>query len=149
MITIKKVAPAPVRTFNINNFTSFRTELKTPVSVLPLPETSASQAEALKIEGNILQFVINWVVRDNDTPVVEDATIDTAMEIYDFLIDTFQNKGSLYAYEISVSGSVFVQDLGGVVVDVALPVAQKTPLTFDASLTFQVANVITVVEVGG
>lgn len=150
-VLLKMTAPS-VYTVRIKNIDSETLKLAMPVSPLPLPEDTATNALLLKMEGNVLTITIQWLVDDlksGQTHVDEltgGSAITTAEQMRNFLISTFENQGLEYKYGFEYEGVTPTFDVEGVVTDISVVKTGSEPVQYRATATFVVGQVDTVTE---
>jgi len=156
----------------INNFTGIDYTLDTTTDAMPLPQANDEGNILTKTQGNSMRISISWVMHDEDETVVltnnvvddqwtvsigadlEDlvetngnrkypnGTVKTPDEQARFLLEDFQNSGVEFRYAIVVGDTKINKQ--GVIERVSIKKTGSTPVTYQASLTFLVGNVVTV-----
>lgn len=151
-IIVKMLAPS-VYTFHIKNRDDFMLDLDMPAAVMDMPEKSKSEAIATKLTGNNMKIDIPFLLKDYTGEVatlVDELTggnaILTPMQQVIFLIDTFESKGINYRYRLSIDGASPAFQYDGVVTKISIRQPKGGASNFTCILTFQVANVITVIN---
>ena len=159
--------------FFINNFTSVDYNLDSVTDSMPLPQANDELNVLTKTAGNSLRISVSWILTDESATVVlgnsvnDDAysgstaaslsdlteangstlkypngTVKTADEQARFLIEDFQNAGVEFRYVIVVGDTKI--DKQGVIERLQLRKSGQAPVTYQASLTFLVGDVVTV-----
>ena len=173
VIEIRGVNPQYNRyRYFIKNLMSLDYQLDSSVDAMPLPQANDERNVLTKTSGNSLRITIGWVVRDEpetmvlSNTVLDDAiggstgseinelletdesqkypsgTIATADEQVRFLLEDFQNSGVEFRYAIIV-GDTNITKMGAVE-RMSFRKSGSTPVTYQASLTFLVGDVVTV-----
>ena len=159
--------------FYIKNFTSLEYALESAVDSMPLPQANDELNVLTKTAGNAMRITIAWVLRDEEVSMVggnsvlDDALggntpaaisdlkeadgstakyptgdIKTADEQARFLLEDFQNAGVEFRYAI-VIGDTKINKMGAIE-RVNVRKTGQTPVTYQASLTFIVGDVVAV-----
>ena len=156
----------------INNFTGIDYTLDTSTDAMPLPQANDESNILTKTQGNSMRITITWVMATEDETVVltnnvvdDQWTVSTGADIQDlketngdqkypngtiktpdeqarFLLEDFQNSGVEFRYAIVVGDTKINKT--GVIERVSMKKTGSTPVTYQASLTFLVGNVVTV-----
>ena len=157
--------------FFINNFNSIEYNLDTVVDAMPLPQANDELNVLTKTSGNTLRISISWTLVDEDETVVLgnsvlddalsgstpanisdlkeadettqkylDGTVNTADEQARFLLEDFQNAGIEFRYAIIVGDTKL--DKQGVIERIQMRKTGQAPVTYQASLTFLVGDVV-------
>ena len=146
--------------------------LDTSTDAMPLPQANDESNILTKTQGNSMRITINWVMADEDDTVVltnnvvddqwtasvgadlsdlketngdlkyPNGTVKTPDEQARFLLEDFQNSGVEFRYAIVVGDTKINKT--GVIERVSMKKTGSTPVTYKASLTFLVGNVVTV-----
>jgi len=159
--------------YYIKNIMSLEYALETTTDAMPLPQANDELNVLTKTSGNTMRITIGWVLRDEDTSMVAgnsitddafsgstaaaisdlkeadgstqkypDGSISTADEQARFLLEDFQNAGVEFRYAIVV-GDTNIQKMG-TIERVNLRKTGQTPVTYQASITFLVGDVVAV-----
>ena len=157
--------------FFINNFNSIEYNLDTVVDAMPLPQANDELNVLTKTSGNTLRISISWTLVDEDETVVLgnsvlddalsgstpanisdlkeadgttqkylDGTVNAADEQARFLLEDFQNAGTEFRYAIIVGDTKL--DKQGVIERIQMRKTGQAPVTYQASLTFLVGDVV-------
>jgi len=157
--------------FFINNFTSIEYNLDTVVDAMPLPQANDELNVLTKTSGNTLRITVSWIITDEDDTVVLgnsvlddalsgntpaqiadlkesdlttqkylDGTVNSADEQARFLLEDFQNAGIEFRYAIIVGDTKL--DKQGVIERIQMRKTGQAPVTYQASLTFLVGDVV-------
>ena len=156
----------------INNFTGIDYTLDTATDAMPLPQANDEGNILTKTQGNSMRITITWVMATEDETVVlsnnvvdDQWTVSTGADLSDlketngdlkypngtvktpdeqarFLLEDFQNSGVEFRYAIVVGDTKINKT--GVIERVSMKKTGSTPVTYQASLTFLVGNVVTV-----
>ena len=159
--------------FYIKNLMSLEYALETAVDSMPLPQANDELNVLTKTSGNALRINVSWVLRDEETSMVvgnsvEDdvfsgstaaaisdlketdgstlkypnGTVATADEQARFLLEDFQNAGVDFRYAI-VIGDTNINKMGAIE-RISIRKTGQTPITYQASITFIVGDVVAV-----
>jgi len=157
--------------FFINNFTSIEYNLDTVVDAMPLPPANDELNVLTKTSANTLRITVSWIITDEDDTVVLgnsvlddalsgntpaqisdlkeadlttqkylDGTVNSADEQARFLLEDFQNAGIEFRYAIIVGDTKL--DKQGVIERIQMRKTGQAPVTYQASLTFLVGDVV-------
>lgn len=159
--------------FFIKNLMSLEYQLDTTTDSMPLPQANDELNVLTKTSGNAMRITVGWILRDepesmvSPNTVLDDAaggstgaqisalteadgstlkypagTVATADEQARFLLEDFQNAGVEFRYAIIV-GDTNITKMGAVE-RMNLRKTGATPVTYQASLTFLVGDVVAV-----
>ena len=140
-IIIKMTSPS-VKIFHIKNLGSLDISTDIPAMIYALPESTEQAAIGVKVEGNLTTINVSWTLVDEDSTVVDGASITTADQQMGYLINDFQPLGSQYAYQLQLldsNGSSFFTK-NGIITKVNVSKSGNSPVTYDATVMFSVAT---------
>lgn len=147
-ILLKQLVPT-VLTYHAKNLIIFDIVLDMPSTTFALPESDETQAQVIKIEGNIMTITFSWKLLGEEGvtgTLVDELTggsaVETPEEQRDFLLKTFQSKGIDFKYEFELSGVTPVFKKQGLVTKVIVRKSGDDPVQYTATITFTVGNVI-------
>ena len=146
---LRRINGSPPFDYEMRNVVAYSPDLQIPVLKFALPESDASKAELIKMEGNLHTMQVSWkIIDEEDSPFANTHTnVTTALEQVLVLEDLLASDGLKDAYQLTVhadSGLKYVRN--GKVSKFVAPQNVQSPLTFDASITFDRGNVITIVQ---
>ena len=161
--------------FFINNFTSIEYNLDQVTDAMPLPQANDELNVLTKTAGNSMRISVSWIIADeDDTVVLGNSVLDDALsgstpaQISDlveadevtqkyldgkvnsaddqvrFLLEDFQNAGVEFRYAI-ILGDTNI-DKQGVIERMQIRKTGATPVTYQASITFLVGDVVAVTQ---
>lgn len=149
-IIVKMLNPS-VYTFHIKNRETFNVDLDMPVAVIDMPENSKAKAVATKLTGNVMKITVIFLLKDytGDVPTLVDeltggSAILTIDQQINFLLNTFENRGLDYRYRLSISDTNPPFSYDGVVDKISIDQSEETAHNYRCTITFTVADVITV-----
>jgi len=134
--------PFPVFTYHIENLQSFSVDLDTPVCVIRLPEQGSDRTFVIKTQGNAVTMNLSWTLASIDTntmcTVVDEldgfccrpGPVQTVCEQLDFVINTMENTGLDFEWDLYVGEDDFNGGDGGTVT----PGCGRTPITVGQSV---------------
>ncbi len=134
--------PFPVFTYHIQNLQSFSIDLDTPVCVIRLPEQSSDNTFVIKTQGNAVTMNLSWTLATIDTntmcTVVDEldgfccrpGPVQTVCEQLDFIINTMENTGLDYEWDLYVGDT----DFNGTAMCIT-PGCMNTPISVGQSVT--------------
>ncbi len=140
-IIIKMTQPF-TKIFHIRNLGSLDIAQDLPAMIYALPESNDQAAIGVKVEGNLTTINLSWTLVDEDSTVVDGASITTADQQMNYLTDDFQPKGSEYTYQFQLldnGGSIFYTK-NGILTKVNISKSGDTPVTYNATVVFSVAT---------
>jgi|TARA_R110000851_G_scaffold126224_2_gene257514 hypothetical protein len=140
-IIIKMTQPN-TKTYRIKNLGSLDIMQDLPAMIYALPESNDQAAIGIKVEGNLTTINVSWTLVDEAATVVDGASILTADQQMNFLMDDFQPLGSTFAYQLQLldnNGSVFFTK-NGIITKLNVSKSGSTPVTYNASVLFSVAT---------
>ena len=146
---LERTSGSPIFEYEMRNVISYSPDLQIPVLTFALPESDASKAELIKMDGNTHSMQVSWKIIDEETsPFKKGPTsIKSALEQVLWLEDLLAVDGLKHAYKLTVradSGTNYVRE--GKVSKFVSPQTIQSPLTFDANITFDRGNIITIVQ---
>ena len=140
-IIIKMTQPF-TKIFHIRNLGSLDIAQDLPAMIYALPESNDQAAIGVKVEGNLTIINLSWTLVDEDSTVVDGASITTADQQMGYLINDFQPLGSQYAYQLQLldsNGSSFFTK-NGIITKVNISKSGESPVTYSATVMFSVAT---------
>lgn len=141
-VLLKQVAPT-VLTYHAKNLQILDISLDQPSTPFALPESDETQAQIIKVEGNIMTITFSWILLDFGIDLVDEApSVTTVEEQRDFLLNTFQSKGIDYKFEFELSGVTPVFKKEGLVTKMVVRKTGDDPIQYTATVTFVVGTVI-------
>ena len=146
-IIIKMIQPES-KIFHIKNLGSLDIVQDLPAMIYALPESSDDDAIGVKVEGNLTTINVTWTLVDEDSTVVDGASILTADQQMSFLLNDFQPKGASYAYQLQLldgSGNSFFTK-SGIITKCNILKSGDTPVTYQANVLFSIADMTASVE---
>ena len=139
---ILKMTQPFTKIFHIRNLGSLDIAQDLPAMIYALPESDDQAAIGVKVEGNLTTINVSWTLVDEAATVVDGASILTADQQMNFLMDDFQPLGSTFAYQLQLldnNGSVFFTK-NGIITKLNVSKSGSTPVTYNASVLFSVAT---------
>ena len=146
-VLLKQLAPT-VLTYHAKNLQLFDIVLDMPSTTFALPESDETQAQVIKVEGNIMAITFSWTLlgKEGDGTLVDELTGGSAVEEpeeqRDFLLNTFQSKGIDFKYEFELSGVTPAFKKEGLVTKIVIKKTGDDPVQYLATITFTVGSVI-------
>ena len=147
-ILLKQLAPT-VLTYHAKNLGTFDISLDQPNTAFALPESDETQAQIIKVEGNIMTITFAWILLGEagvTGTLVDELTggsaIETPEEQRDFLLRTFQSKGIDYKFEFELEGVTPAFKKQGLISKVTVRKTGDDPVQYTATITFTVGTVI-------
>ncbi len=146
-VLLKQILPT-VLTYHAKNLQTLDISLDMPSSTFALPESDETQAQIIKVEGNIMTITFSWTLLGEEGigTLVDELTggsaVETSEEQRDFLLNTFQSKGIDFKYEFELQGVTPAFKKQGLVTKVIIRKTGDDPVQYLATITFTVGSVI-------
>jgi len=112
--------PYPSLTYHVRNLQSFSIDLDTPVCIIRLPEEGSNKTFTIKTQGNALTMNLSWTLHENMCLPAVCTLVDefdgfccrlgpvlTVCSQLDFLVNTMENTGLCYEWDLYVGDSDF------------------------------------------
>jgi len=113
-------AAFPNLTYHIRNLNSFSIDLDTPVCIIRLPEEGSNKTFTIKTQGNALTLNLSWTLHESMClpqvcTIVDEldgfcgrpGPVQTVCSQLDFLINTMENTGLCYEWDLYVGDTDF------------------------------------------
>ena len=144
---LKQLAPS-VFTYHAKNLIILDIGLDQPSLPFALPESDETQAQIIKVEGNIMTITFSWILvgEAGSGTLVDELTggnaIETPEQQRDFLLRTFQSKGIDYKFEFELQSTTPAFKKQGLITKTIVRKTGDDPVQYTATVTFVVGTVI-------
>ncbi len=135
-------------TYHIKNLQTFNIDLDTPICIIRLPETGSCCTFVIKTQGNALSMNLSWtlhcersldcmcvpigcctLVDELDGFCCRPGPVQTVCDQLDFLVNTMENRGLDYEWDLYVGDEGYNRDMCGTVLPNITPGTGKTNIT--------------------
>lgn len=150
-IQIRKFASASFTTiayiFHVKSREQFNADLMVPVIVDSMPLESKESAVLTNFQGNTMTLMLEWIIADSDTTVVDGLDIKTAQEQFNFLLNTYEPVGLDDAFfELEIMGVSPQFKKQGIITNLKMNQTKSEPITYRATLLMTVGKSVQAID---
>lgn len=140
--------------YSIPNFETFNIDVRTPISPMPLPEETADENVLVKVEGNTKVISLTWTIVKSDVDLAgggkAGSEVKSVPEQISYISDSLQGSSLQHRFRLKIHYSEITGEndmvFYGFINNISFNQTSSSPVTFTATMSFIVGNVITTLD---